>query len=83
MPAAFEAGGAFCASAGAAASAAIAFGLAIGVALAALVCVLQKLGGQPPYYWQIMVPGGILGVIVGYATFTVRSGSARSAAQAR
>ena len=63
--------------------AAIAFGLAIGVALAALVCVLQKLGGQPPYYWQIMVPGGILGVIVGYATFTVRSGSARSAAQAR
>ena len=46
------------------------FGLAIGVALAALVCLLQKLGGQPPYYWQIMLPGGILGLIVGYATCT-------------
>ena len=53
-------------------AAGIGFGLAIGVALAGLVCLLQKLGGQPPYYWQIMVPGGILGVIVGYATFTVR-----------
>jgi len=54
---------------------AIAFGLAVGVALAFLVCVLQKLGGQPPYYWQIMVPGGILGVIVGYATFAARGGA--------
>jgi hypothetical protein len=50
--------------------ASIAFGLVIGVALAGLVCVLQKLGGQPAYYLQIMIPGGILGVIVGYATFT-------------
>jgi hypothetical protein len=48
----------------------IAFGLAIGVALAFLVCLLQKLGGQAPYYWQIMLPGGILGVIVGYVAFT-------------
>ena len=33
-----------------------------------------------PYYWQIMLPGGILGVIVGYATFTFRgSAPARSA----
>ena len=62
---------------------AIGFGLAIGVALAFLVCLLQKMGGQPPYYWQIMLPGGILGVIVGYVTFT--SGGARraQAAQAR
>jgi hypothetical protein len=51
---------------------AIAFGLAVGLALAYLVCLMQKLGGQPPYYWQIMLPGGILGVIVGYATFTYR-----------
>jgi hypothetical protein len=28
------------------------------------------MAGQPAYYWQIMLPGGILGVIVGYATFT-------------
>ena len=49
------------------------FGLAAGLAFAFLVCLLQKLGGQPPYYWQIMLPGGILGVIVGYATFSFRS----------
>jgi hypothetical protein len=60
---------------------AIVFGLAVGVALAYLVCLLQKLGGQPPYYWQIMLPGGILGVIVGYATFTSGSGSRAPAAQ--
>jgi hypothetical protein len=37
---------------------AIVFGLAVGVAWR-LVCLLQKLGGRPPYYWQIMLPGGI------------------------
>jgi hypothetical protein len=57
---------------------AIGGGLAIGVGLAFLVCLLQKLGGQPPYYWQIMLPGGILGVIVGYATFSFRRGGWRA-----
>ena len=52
---------------------AIGFGLSVGLALAFLVCLLQKMGGQPPYYWQIMLPGGILGVIVGYATFSSRA----------
>jgi hypothetical protein len=47
----------------------ILFGLIVGVALAACVSLLQKMSGQPPYYWQIMLPGGILGMIVGYATF--------------
>ena len=46
------------------------FGLAVGLALAFCVSLAQMLGGQPPYYWQIMLPGGILGLIVGYATFT-------------
>lgn len=45
------------------------FGLAVGLALAFCVSLMQKLSGQPAYYWQIMLPGGILGVIVGYATF--------------
>ena len=49
---------------------AIMFGLAVGLALAFCVSLAQKLSGQPAYYWQIMLPGGILGVIVGYATFT-------------
>src|SRR4051812_49848755 len=48
---------------------AIVFGLAVGLALAFCVSLAQKLSGQPAYYWQIMLPGGILGVIVGYATF--------------
>jgi hypothetical protein len=53
---------------------AIGFGLGVGVALAFLVCLLQKMGGMPPYYWQIMLPGGILGIIVGYATSVARGG---------
>jgi len=40
----------------------ILFGLAAGVFFAYLV----TLGS--PYSWQIMLPGGFLGVIVGYAT---------------
>jgi hypothetical protein len=50
--------------------AAIVFGLGVGLALAFCVSLVQKLSGQPAYYWQIMLPGGILGVIVGYATYT-------------
>jgi hypothetical protein len=49
---------------------AIVFGLGVGLALAFLVSLAQKMAGQPAYYWQIMLPGGILGVIVGYATYT-------------
>ena len=37
--------------------------------LAAVVSLLQKLGGGPAYYWQIMLPGTVLGMIVGYASF--------------
>ena len=41
----------------------------IGFLFAALISVLQQLSGEPAYYWQIMLPGTILGIIVGYATF--------------
>jgi hypothetical protein len=40
----------------------ILFGLAVGVFLAFLVALGEKL------YWQIMLPGGILGIVVGYTT---------------
>jgi hypothetical protein len=61
-------------------AAGLVFGLIVGLALAALVSVMQVLAGQPGYYWQIMLPGAILGVIVGYATFKYGSGElARSA----
>ena len=36
------------------------------------VSMMQVAAGQPAYYWQIMTPGAILGIIVGYATFTHR-----------
>jgi hypothetical protein len=41
----------------------IIFGLLVGAFLAFLVA----LGNG--YYWQIMLPGSLLGVIVGYATY--------------
>jgi len=55
----------------------IVFGLIVGLALAACVSLMQKMAGQPPYYWQIMLPGGILGMIVGYATCTYGSPAPR------
>ena len=42
----------------------IAVGLAVGAGLAALITI----GG--PYFWEIVLPGSIVGLIVGYATFT-------------
>ncbi len=41
----------------------IIFGLAVGLFLAFLVAHMQG-----KYYFEIMLPGGILGIIVGYAT---------------
>src|SRR2546430_9735791 len=41
----------------------ILFGLAVGISLAFLVAFMQK-----RYYFEIMLPGSILGIVVGYAT---------------
>ena len=57
----------------------ILFGFAIGTLLALGVSLMQKAAGQPPYYWEIMTPGAILGIIVGYATFTHRETRPRPA----
>ena len=46
----------------------ILFGMSIGVLLAYGVSLMQKAAGQPAYYWEIMLPGAIVGIIVGYAT---------------
>jgi hypothetical protein len=59
------------------------FGLAVGLALAFCVSLAQMLAGQPPYYWQIMLPGGILGLIVGYATFKAPASTPAPAMQRR
>lgn len=47
-------------------TAGIVFGLAVGAFFASLVAAMQPPGQQ--YYWEIMLPGSVLGVIVGYAT---------------
>ncbi|HET9274648.1 MAG TPA: hypothetical protein VFN96_01120 [Gemmatimonadales bacterium] len=46
----------------------IAFGLGVGLLLAFLITVMNRMAGQPPYYLEIMLPGGLVGMIVGYAT---------------
>jgi predicted benzoate:H+ symporter BenE len=45
----------------------IVFGLAMGLLFAYGVAYLNALDGKN-YYWQIMLPGAFLGIIVGYAT---------------
>ncbi len=49
------------------------FGLAVGLFLAYLV----TLGERPDYFWKIMLPGGVVGLIVGYATYTYRDDRVR------
>jgi hypothetical protein len=44
----------------------IVFGLGVGLLLAYGVCAVQP--GPDHYYFEIMLPGGIVGVIIGYAT---------------
>ena len=45
----------------------ILFGLAVGLFLAYLVARMPSTNGHH-YYWEIMLPGALVGVIVGYAT---------------
>jgi hypothetical protein len=56
----------------------IVFGLAVGLVLALLVAAMPNPAGEH-YYFEIMLPGGILGMIVGYAT--QRFGQASQAAR--
>ena len=52
------------------------FGLGVGLALAYVIAALQH-----GYYFQIMLPGGMVGLIVGYAT--QKYGSSMQAQHAR
>jgi hypothetical protein len=45
----------------------IAFGFAVGLLLAFAVAAMPDPAGQH-YWWQIMVPGSILGGVIGWAT---------------
>lgn len=55
----------------------ILFGLAVGAALALPIAIMNTNALHHNYYWQIMLPGSIVGLIVGYATqkYEPRSGS--------
>ena len=57
----------------------IAFGLLIGLGLAFAVAVMPSENGQH-YYWQIMLPGALLGIVVGFVT--QRYGAGVAAARA-
>lgn len=56
----------------------ILFGLAVGAALAFLVAFLQK-----GYYFEIMLPGSILGLVVGFATQKYGRPTAQEATSSR
>jgi MFS family permease len=59
----------------------ILFGFGVGLLLAFAVAAMPDPSGKH-YYWQIMLPGSILGVIVGYATqkYAGRRSTARTSA---
>ena len=57
---------------------AIVFGLIVGGFFAFLVALAQYLSKDRIYFWQIMLPGCVLGIIVGYATQRYGTGSAAS-----
>jgi hypothetical protein len=46
----------------------IAFGLLVGAALALPIAIMNTNALHHNYYWQIMLPGSMVGLIVGYAT---------------
>lgn len=48
------------------------FGFGIGLLLAFFVAMMPDESGNH-YYWEIMLPGSIVGLIVGYATQRYRS----------
>lgn len=54
----------------------ILFGLSIGLLFAYFIAAMQG-----KYYWEIMLPGGLLGTIVGYATQKHGAGSGSPAMQ--
>jgi hypothetical protein len=43
-------------------------GLVVGAALALPIAIMNSNALHHNYYWQIMLPGSIVGLIVGYAT---------------
>ncbi|MGH9202049.1 MAG: hypothetical protein ACRD2A_12540 [Vicinamibacterales bacterium] len=49
----------------------LAIGIVVGLAVGAFLAWLVTIGS--PYFWEIVLPGAIVGLIVGYATFKYQS----------
>jgi peptidoglycan/LPS O-acetylase OafA/YrhL len=54
----------------------LALGVLFGLAVALTLAYLVTLGNPPQYFWKIMLPGGAVGLIVGYAASTYRDRTA-------
>lgn len=48
----------------------LAIGIIVGLVVGAGLAALVTIGG--PYFWEIVLPGAAVGLIVGYATFKYR-----------
>jgi hypothetical protein len=48
----------------------LAVGIIVGLTAGAILAALVTIGG--PYFWEIVLPGSVVGLIVGYATFKYR-----------
>lgn len=46
----------------------VVFGLIVGAALALPIAIMNSNALHHNYYWQIILPGSVVGLIVGYAT---------------
>lgn len=60
-------------------AAGVLFGLGVGLVLAFLVAYMGDVQAGQKYYWEIMLPGSILGIIVGYATQRYRTAASPAA----
>ena len=60
----------------------IVFGLLVGLGLAYPIALMNAQAGKN-YYWQIMLPGAVLGLIVGFATQRYGTSSAVRASSPR
>ena len=49
----------------------LAIGIIVGLVAGAVLSALVTIGG--PYFWEIVLPGAAVGLIVGFATFKYRS----------
>jgi hypothetical protein len=56
----------------------LAIGIIVGLAVGAGLAMLVTLG--TPYFWEIVLPGAAVGLIVGFATFRYSGGASRHVA---